>query len=87
MSTPDIGGNKWFLGAVCYKTSTVFGNLMKNKSDATHVWGAMILSVKTMGYTISRVRIDNDTEFFCKEFTDLCSTETIAVERIVPYSH
>jgi hypothetical protein len=87
MSTPDIEGNKWFLGAVCYKTSTVFGNLMKNKSDATDVWGAMIQSVKTKAYTICRVRIDNDSVFLCKEFTDLCSTETIAVERTVPYSH
>ena len=32
MPTPDIGGNRWVLGGVCYKTSLIFGNL---KSDAT----------------------------------------------------
>jgi hypothetical protein len=87
MSSPDIGGNMWLLGSVCYKTSTIFGDLMKDKSDATFVWETMISRVKTMGYTISRVRIDNANVFLCKDFTDLCAAETIAVERIVPYSH
>ena len=84
---PDIRGNMGFLGSVCYKTSTIFVYLRKDKSHATFVWGTMLSRVKTMRYTISRVRIDNDTLFLCKEFTDLCAAENIAVERTVPYSH
>ncbi len=61
MSTEDIGGNRWFLGGVCYKTSFIIGNVMKLKSDATSTWKSMIASVKSLCYNISRVRIDNDT--------------------------
>ena len=34
MSTPDLNGNKWALGATCYKTSTTLCSLMKSKSEA-----------------------------------------------------
>jgi hypothetical protein len=86
MSTEDVGGNKWFLGGVCYKTSTVIGNVMKLKSDTTAGWGSMIVSVKTLSYKVSRIRIDNDTVFLCKEFITVCETEGISLERTVPYS-
>jgi hypothetical protein len=66
MSTANIGGNIWFLGGVCYKTSSVIGNVMKHKSDAPFTWRTMIASVKSFGYSIKRVRIDNDTAFFVK---------------------
>jgi len=87
MSTEDIGGNMWFWGGVCYKTSTIFGNVMKHKSDNSSTWKSMISSVKSYGYKISRLRIDNDTVLLPKEFTLVCETEGIAMERVVPYSH
>jgi hypothetical protein len=74
MSTEDIEGNRWFLGGVCFKTSTVIGNVMKHKSDAPSTWKTMISSVKSLGYTISRLRIDNDIVFLSKEFTTVCAT-------------
>ena len=75
------------MGGVCYKTSTIFGNVMKHKSDATATWKSMISSVKSYGYKISRMRIDNDTVLLSKEFTLVYETEGIAVEWTVPYSH
>ena len=68
MSTLDIGGNMWFLGGVCYKTSAIIGNVMKHNSDATSTWKSMISSVKSFGHRISRVRIDNDTVVLSKEY-------------------
>jgi hypothetical protein len=47
----------------------------------------MIASVKSLGYTVSRLRIDTDSVFSSKEFTAVCATESIHVERIVPYAH
>jgi hypothetical protein len=47
----------------------------------------MISSVKTLSYRISRVRIDNGTVLLCKDFTKVCETEAITMERTVPYSH
>jgi hypothetical protein len=87
MSTEDLGGNRWFLGGVCFKTSTVIGNVMRRKSDASFTWKMMIASVKSLGHSISRVRIDNDSVFLSKEFSSVCLAEGIAVERTVPYAH
>ncbi len=47
----------------------------------------MISSVKSLGYTVSRLRIDNDFVFLSKEFTAVCEAENIVVERTVPYAH
>ena len=79
MSTEDIGGNKWFVGGVCFKTSFVIGNVMKHKSDAPSTWKSMIASVKSLGHTVSRLRIDNDKVFVSKEFTEVCEAESITV--------
>ncbi len=87
MSSEDIGGNMWFLGGVCFKTSTVIGNVMKYKSDAPSTWKTTIVTVKSLCYTISRIRIDNDYVFLSKEFTTVCSKESITVERKVQCAH
>ena len=47
----------------------------------------MIASVKSLGYTVSRLRIYNDSVFLSKEFTTICAADNIAVERTVPYAH
>ncbi len=72
MSTEDIGGNRWFLGGVCFNTSTVIGNVMKYKSDAPSTWKTMIASVKSLGYKVSRLCVDTDSVFMSKEFTAVC---------------
>ena len=87
MSTEDIGGDRWFLGGSCYKTSTIIGKGMKHKSYATSTWKTMVSNVISLGHVISRVRIDNGTVFLSKEFTLVCKSEGIAVERNIPYSH
>ena len=46
----------------------------------------MIASVKSLGYTVSRLRIINDTVSLSKEFTTVCAAESIAVERTAPYA-
>ena len=60
---------------------------MKYKSDVPYTWKKMIASVKSLGYFVNRVRIDNDTIFLLKDFTTVCVAESISVERTVPYAH
>jgi hypothetical protein len=60
---------------------------MKYKSDAPYTWKTMIDSVKSLGYSVNRVRIDNDTVFLSKDFTSVCVSACISVERTVPYAH
>ena len=47
----------------------------------------MIASVKSLGYFVNRVRIDNDTVFLSKDFTSVCAAEGIPLERTLPYAH
>ena len=72
---------------ICYNTPLIFGNLMKLKSDATSTWKSMISAVKTLGHSIFRVSIDNDTVLICTEIIMVCESEGIASERAVPYAH
>ena len=72
MSTEDIGGNRWFIGGMCFKISTIIENVMKYKSDAPYTWKTMIDIVKSLGYSVNRVRKDNDTVFISKDFTTVC---------------
>ncbi len=87
MSSPDIHGNKWVLGAACYKTATILCALMKNKSDAPRAWKGFIETIKSMDFVLRRVRIDNDSVFLSALFTEICQTNSINIERTVPYSH
>jgi len=47
----------------------------------------MISTVKSTGHSVHRIRIDNDTVLMSAEFTSICHSEEIAVERTVPSSH
>ena len=87
MSTPDPNGNRWALGASCYKTSSILCSLMKSKSEATDSWKGFIVTIKSLNFTVKRVRIDNDSVFLCAKFMQVCQDENIVVERTVPYSH
>ena len=57
------------------------------QDDAPSIWKMLIASVKSLGHTVRRIRIDNDTVFLSKEFTTLCVSKVITVERTVPYAH
>ena len=87
MSSPDINGNKWVLGAACYKTATILCALMKSKSDAPAAWKGFIETIKSMDFVPRRIRIDNGSFFLGSVFTQLCDNNSITIERTVPYSH
>ena len=87
MSTPDLNGNKWALGATCYKTSSILCSLIKSKSKATSSWKGFIVAIKSLNFIVKRVRIDNDSVFLSAKFVQVCQDENIVVERTLPYSH
>ena len=72
MSTPDLNGNIWALGAACYKTSSILCSLMKSKSEATSSWKGFIVTIKSLNFTVRRGRIDNDSVFLCAKFMQVC---------------
>jgi hypothetical protein len=88
MSTPDISGNRWALGAACYKTSsTILFSITKCMSKATNSWQGFIVTIKSLDFSIKRVQIDNDSVFLSAQFMQVCQDGQIVVERIVPYAY
>ena len=87
MSTPDLNGNRWVLGATFYKTSSILCSLMKSKSESSSSWKGFIVTIKFLNFIVRRVRIENDSVFLCAKFMQVCQDENIVVERTVPYSH
>jgi len=55
--------------------------------DLTHLREPYEAQVKCNYRSISRLRIDNDSVFLCSEFTALCESAGISVERTVPYAY
>jgi hypothetical protein len=68
-------------------TSSILCALMKSMSEATSSWKGFIVTIKSLNFTVKRVRIDNDSVFLCAKFMKACQDENIVVERTVPYSH
>ena len=87
MSTPDLNGKKWALGAACYKISTTLCFLMKSKSEAAICWKGITITIKSLNFTVKRVRIDNDSVFQSAQFTQSCQDEQIILERTVRHAH
>jgi len=84
MSTPGLNGNKWALGAACYKTSSILCSLMKSRSEATSSWKGFIVTINSLNFTARRVRIDNDSVFLCAKFMQVCQDESIVVKQTMP---
>ena len=87
VSTPDLSGNRYVLGAVCYTTSAIVGVLLKHKSDAPSAWTEILASIVSLGHKPCRIRIDNDTVLLSASFTAICRSSDITIERTVPYAH
>jgi hypothetical protein len=86
-STPDLYGNRYVLGAVCYTTAAIIGVLLKHKSDAPSALQEILSSIASFGHHPRRLRIDNDTVLLSSTFTALCRSSNITIERTVPYAH
>jgi len=84
MSTPDFKGNKWAVGAACYKTLSILCSLIKSKSEATSSWKGFIVTIKSLNFNVRRVRIDNDSVFLCAKFMQVCQDENMSWNKQCP---
>ena len=87
MRKAAIGGYHYVLGAACYASAGILGELMKRKSDAPSTWRRFLAKARRLGRPIKTVRIDNDSVFLSKEFIAICEENDIAIERTAPYAH
>ena len=82
-----IGGYRWVLGSICFRSGYHLAELMKSKSDAPTVWRRMVLKIQSWGHTVTVLRIDNDSVFLGEDFMSVCDEFHISVQRSVPHRH
>ena len=82
-----IGGYRWALGCICFRSGYHLAELLKSKSDAPTVWRRMVLRIQSLGYTVTVLRIDNDSVFLGEAFMSVCDEFHISVQRSVPHRH
>ena len=82
-----IGGYRWALGCICFRSGYHLAELLKSKSDAPTVWRRMLLRIQSLGYLVTVLRIDNDSVFLGEAFMAVCDEFHISVQRSVPHRH
>ena len=87
VDTSAIGGYKHVFGAICYLSGYHLAELLRTKDEAPAAWRRMLLRIRTLGYTVHVVRIDNDSVFLGAAFRAVCDEFNVDVQRIVPYRH
>ena len=68
----SIGGYKYVFGSICYLSGYHMAELLRTKDEAPAAWKRMLLQIRTLGYTVHVVRIDNDSVFLGSSFRAVC---------------
>ena len=87
VDTAAIGGYKYVLGAICYLSGYHLAELLRSKSEAAAAWRRMLLQIRSLGFTVQVLRIDNDSVFLGSEFRSVCDEFSIDIQRTAPYRH
>ena len=87
MSTPAIGGYRYAIGLTDFMTNCLLVELVQHKSDAPDTLTGFLQRIKTLGHTVSILRIDNDSVFLSEAFQNICRQERLHVQRTAPYAH
>ena len=78
-----IGGYKWVIGAVCYLSAYQLAETLRSKDESASAWRRMLLRIRTLGYTVHVLRIDNDSVLLSAEFRAVCDEFNVDVQRTV----
>jgi hypothetical protein len=62
-------------------------NAVRSKDEAPASFRRMLTTIRSLGHTVRRLRVDNDTVFLGVAFRYLLDEFNIAVETSAPYAH
>ena len=82
-----IGGFKYVFGSICYLSGYHMAELLRTKDEAPGAWKRMLLRIRTLGFTVHVLRIDNDSVFLGAEFRAVCDDFGVDIQRTAPYRH
>ena len=57
------------------------------KDEAASAWRRMLLQIRTLGYSVMVVRVDNDSVLLSASFRDVCNEFNVDIQRTAPYRH
>ena len=87
MSVPSLGGGRYSIAAVDFKTRYILHDVLRHKSETPRLFKRFLIQIRDMGYKVHRVRVDNDSVLLSVEFTSLLDEFGIALQRTAPYAH
>ena len=61
VDTAAVGGYKYVFGGICFLSGYHMAELIRTKDESAAAWKRMLLQIRTLGFTVHVVRIDNDT--------------------------
>ena len=68
MGTRSLGGCLYSFAAVCFKSRFILHDSLRSKTDAPRSFRRMLVVVRSLHYTVRRVRVDNDSVLLGSEF-------------------
>ena len=87
VDTAAIGGYKYVFGGICYLSGYHMAEVIRTKDESAAAWKRMLLQIRTLGFTVHVVRIDNDSVFLGAAFRAVCDDFGVDVQRTAPYRH
>jgi hypothetical protein len=87
MSVPSLGGRRYSFGAGDFRSRFVLHDALRSKDEATSSFRRMLTTIRSLGYTVRRLRVDNDAVFLGAAFRSLLDEFNIALEITAPYAY
>ena len=75
------------LGGIDYLSGYHLAELLRIKDEAASAWRRMLLQIRTLGYSVMVVRVDNDSVLLSASFRDVCNEFNVDIQRNAPYRH
>jgi hypothetical protein len=63
MSVPSLGGRRYNLHAVDFRSRCMPHDAVRSKYEAPASFRRMLTTIRSLGHTVCRLRVENDTEF------------------------
>jgi hypothetical protein len=85
MSIPSLGGRRYGLCAVDLRNRFMLHDAIRSKDEVLGSFRRMLTTIRSLGHTVHRLRVDNETVFLGAAFRNLLDEFNIAVEITAPY--
>ena len=73
--------------SICYLYGYHMAELLRTKDEAPGAWKRMLLRIRTLGFSVHVLRIDNDSVLLGAEFRAVCDDFGVDIQRSAPYRH